>query len=201
MFTGIIEEIGEVAALESHGDSAVLTLAASTIADDLVHGASIAVNGVCLTVVGWRGEQPTRIDFDVMGETLDRSVIGALRAGSKVNLERAARADSRLDGHIVQGHVDGTGVIVSRTPGDAWDSVRFGVPAELSRALDEEKRRRGTSLNRTVLELLAQALGLGSSAPHTNGLADLAGTWSKVELEQFEQAVALTEQIDEEVWR
>jgi hypothetical protein len=75
------------------------------------------------------------------------------------------------------------------------------VPPELSRALDEEKRRRGKSLNRTVLDLLAQALGLGSPAPRTNGLAELAGTWSKVELEQFEKAVALTEQIDEELWR
>lgn len=75
------------------------------------------------------------------------------------------------------------------------------VPPELSRALDEEKRRRGTSLNRTVLDVLAHALGLGSPAPRTNGLAELAGTWSDAELEQFEQAVALTEQIDEELWR
>jgi hypothetical protein len=75
------------------------------------------------------------------------------------------------------------------------------VPPELSRALDDEKRRRGTSLNRTVLDLLARALGLGSAAPRTNGLAALAGTWSKVEFDEFEKAVALTEQIDEELWR
>jgi len=75
------------------------------------------------------------------------------------------------------------------------------VPPELSRALDEEKRRRGMSLNRTVLDLLAQALGLRSHAPRSNGLAGLAGTWSKTELEQFEQAIALTEQIDEELWQ
>jgi hypothetical protein len=75
------------------------------------------------------------------------------------------------------------------------------VPSELSRALEEEKRRRGTSLNRTVLDLLGQALGLGSSAPRTNGLAELAGTWSKAEHEEFERAVAPTEQIDEELWQ
>jgi riboflavin synthase len=133
MFTGIIEEVGSVAALERREDSAVLTVHADRIADDLSHGASIAVNGVCLTVVGWRGAHPTAIDFDVMGETLDRSIIGTLDAGSPVNLERAVRADARLDGHVVQGHVDGTGRIASRTPGDQWESVRFTIPAALAR--------------------------------------------------------------------
>ena len=137
MFTGIIEEIGQVVDVQHRGDSAVLTLDAHTVTDDLVHGASIAVNGVCLTVVGW-DDGRTRVDFDVMGETLQRSVIGDLRAGSQVNLERAARVDSRLDGHIVQGHVDGTGVVVSRTPGDAWESVRFGLPADLARYVAEK---------------------------------------------------------------
>jgi riboflavin synthase len=138
VFTGIIEEIGEVVAVESRGDSAVLTLAASRITDDLTHGASIAVNGVCLTVVGWTDAGAVNIDFDVMAETLKRSVIGALQRGSRVNLERAARVDSRLDGHIVQGHVDGTGVVVSRTPGDAWESVRFGMPLDLARYVAEK---------------------------------------------------------------
>ncbi len=141
MFTGIIEEVGEVVELESHGDSAVLTLRAATVAADLTHGASIAVNGVCLTVVGWSdgtaiedGETraATAIRYDVMGETLKRSVIGGLRPGDQVNLERAVRADARLDGHIVQGHVDGTGVVISRTPGEQWETVRFGMPAELA---------------------------------------------------------------------
>jgi riboflavin synthase len=138
VFTGIIEEIGEVVDVQSRGDSAVLTLAASKISDDLVHGASIAVNGVCLTVVGWDGTPRVRIDFDVMAETLKRSVIGDLQPGARVNLERAARVDSRLDGHIVQGHVDGTGVVISRTPGDAWESVRFGLPADLARYVAEK---------------------------------------------------------------
>jgi len=138
VFTGIIEEVGEVAGVEHRGDSAVLTVNASRIVDDIAHGASIAVSGVCLTVVGWRPGEPTAIDFDVMGETLKRSALGALNPGDQVNLERAVRANARLDGHVVQGHVDGTGAVISRTPGDAWEAVRFGVPGELARFVAEK---------------------------------------------------------------
>ncbi|MDQ2797847.1 MAG: riboflavin synthase [Actinomycetota bacterium] len=139
MFTGIIEEVGKVAALAPRGDSAVLTITAGRIVDDLVHGASIAVNGVCLTVVGWSQDAASvAIEFDVMGETLRRSVVGGFRQGDPVNLERAVRADARLDGHVVQGHVDGTGVVESVTPGDAWQTVRFGLPAELARFVAEK---------------------------------------------------------------
>jgi len=139
LFTGIIEEIGEVVGVEARGDSAVLSLSARTVADGVSHGASIAVNGVCLTVTGWTvHESLSHICFDVMGETLQRSAIGTLRPGDKVNLERAVRADSRLDGHVVQGHVDGTGVLVSRTPGDAWEALRFGLPGELARFVAEK---------------------------------------------------------------
>jgi riboflavin synthase len=138
LFTGIIEEVGEVAAIEHRGDSAVLTVTASRIVDELSHGASIAVSGVCLTVVGWQPGELTAIDFDVMGETLKRSALGTLHPGDRVNLERAVRADSRLDGHIVQGHVDGTGVVLARTPGDTWETVRFGLPRELARYVAEK---------------------------------------------------------------
>jgi riboflavin synthase len=142
VFTGIVEELGEVVELVERGDSAVLTLAVTTVAEGLVHGASIAVNGVCLTAVGWRDSTTrpggTDIDFDVMAETLDRSVIGELKQGAPVNLERAARVDARLDGHIVQGHVDGTGSVLSRTPGDAWEAVRFALPEQLSRYVAEK---------------------------------------------------------------
>jgi riboflavin synthase len=89
-------------------------------------------------VVGWRPGDTTTIEFDVMGETLKRSVLGALGPGDRVNLERAVRAGGRLDGHVVQGHVDGTGVVVSRTPGDAWEAVRFGLPGELARFVAEK---------------------------------------------------------------
>jgi riboflavin synthase len=152
VFTGIIEEIGEVVDIEARGDSAVLSLSARTVVQDVTRGASIAVNGVCLTVTGWTGDEPaSHLAFDVMGETLKRSVIGTLRPGDKVNLERAVRADARLDGHVVQGHVDGTGVVVSRSPGiagspaseavaggGAWEAVRFGLPADLARFVAEK---------------------------------------------------------------
>jgi riboflavin synthase len=135
VFTGIIEEVGDVADLESVGDSAVLTVAARVVAEDVRHGASIAVDGVCLTVIGM---DVAGIRFDVMGETLKRSVIGALTRGERVNLERAVRADARLDGHVVQGHVDGTGTVISRTPGEAWEAVRFGLPVDLARFVAEK---------------------------------------------------------------
>lgn len=139
MFTGIVEEIGEVVGLEPRGDSAVLTVSATTVAEGARHGASIAVDGVCLTVIGSGAGPRGRLDFDVMGETLKRSVIGGLGPGDRVNLERAARADSRLDGHVVQGHVDGTGVVLARTPGEGpWETVRFGLPHELARFVAEK---------------------------------------------------------------
>jgi riboflavin synthase len=145
VFTGIVEELGEVTALTERGDSALLTVRAAVVGSDVRHGASICVNGVCLTVVGSRahdgpdGTDGTMlIDFDVMAETLNRSVVGSLKDGEQVNLERSVPVDGRLDGHVVQGHVDGTGSIVSRTPGDGWDSVRFALPAELSRFVAEK---------------------------------------------------------------
>ena len=131
MFTGIVEEVGEVVSLEHRGDSAVLTVRARRVLDDVVHGASIAVNGVCLTVVGWDDDS---VRFDVMGETLKRSVVGGFVTGERVNLERSVRADQRLDGHVVQGHVDGTGVVVSRTPGDAWGSSGRAIRPGSTRA-------------------------------------------------------------------
>ena len=150
MFTGIVEELGEVVAVEPRGDSAVVTVRAAVTAGDVRHGDSISVNGVCLTVIGdeepngWYaynprdGRKPRVLSFDVMAETLKRSVVGTLASGDKVNLERAVRADGRLGGHIVQGHVDGTGVIVSRTPGDGWETVRVGIPADLARYIAEK---------------------------------------------------------------
>lgn len=139
MFTGIIEELGEVVGLEQHGDSAVLDVRVRVVADGVRHGASIAVNGVCLTVIGVGADgAASSLRFDVMAETLKRSVVGALEVGERVNLERAVRADGRLDGHVVQGHVDGTGTLLSRTPGDGWEAVRFGLPADLARFVAEK---------------------------------------------------------------
>jgi riboflavin synthase len=129
MFTGIVEELGEVTALQRGPDSARLTVRGRLVTSDAVPGASIAVNGVCLTVVETRDEAFT---VDVMLETLQRSTIGHLGAGAPVNLERAMAADGRFGGHVVQGHVDGTAEVVGREPGEAWDVVTIGLPAALA---------------------------------------------------------------------
>lgn len=135
MFTGIVEELGEIAAIEQLGDAARVAIRGKIVTGDAGHGDSIAVNGVCLTVVDVDGEVFTA---DVMKETLDRSSLGTLRPGSPVNLERAVRADGRLGGHIVQGHVDGTGTLLSREPGEHWEVVRFSLPAGLARYVVEK---------------------------------------------------------------
>jgi riboflavin synthase len=136
MFTGIVEELGEVVGKDDLGDSARFTIQGPVVTADAGHGDSIAVNGVCLTVVEvLPGGQFTA---DVMGETLDRSSLGGLAAGSLVNLERAAALNSRLGGHIVQGHVDGTGQILARTRAERWEVVRIGLPAALARYVVEK---------------------------------------------------------------
>jgi riboflavin synthase len=135
MFTGIVEELGRVAAVEHGAESARLTLHGPLVTEDAVHGASIAVNGVCLTVVAVDSGEFT---VDVMLETLDRSSLGSVRVGDPVNLERAMRADGRFGGHVVQGHVDGTATVVERTPGDRWEVVRFTLPETLARYVVEK---------------------------------------------------------------
>lgn len=130
VFTGIVEELGEVVAMEEGPDSAVVAVRGATVTADARPGDSIAVNGVCLTVVDTDGAV---FRADVMAETLRRSALADLAVADRVNLERPVRPDGRLGGHIVQGHVDGTGVVLSRSPGDRWEVVRVGVPVELSR--------------------------------------------------------------------
>ncbi len=129
MFTGIVEELGAVEALQQGKDSAVLWVRAHTVLSDVTHGASIAVNGVCLTVVEHDADG---FGVDVMAETLRRSGLGDLAPGHQVNLERAMRADGRFGGHIVQGHVDGTARVLARDPGDRWTVLTFELPAALS---------------------------------------------------------------------
>ncbi len=136
MFTGIVEELGEVVALDDLGDSARLTIRGPLVTSDARQGDSIAVNGVCLTVVEVFGDG--RFTADVMAETLNRSSLAALTAGGPVNLERAAPVNGRLGGHIVQGHVDGTGVVIARTPSPHWEVVRISLPASLSRYVVEK---------------------------------------------------------------
>jgi riboflavin synthase len=132
VFTGIVEELGEVAAIADLGDSVRLTVRGKVVTDGAAHGESIAVNGVCLTVTDARDGAFTA---DVMRETLDRTALGALRAGSPVNLERPLRFDGRLGGHLVQGHVDGTATVLDRTRSAHWEVVRISLPPELARYL------------------------------------------------------------------
>lgn len=135
LFTGIVEELGSVVALTRGTDSAVLTVRGPAVAADTAHGASIAVNGVCLTVTGHDAETFT---VDVMAETLARSSLGVLAPGDPVNLERAMRADGRFGGHVVQGHVDATATITAREPGDRWEVVTIALPPRVARYVVEK---------------------------------------------------------------
>jgi riboflavin synthase len=159
MFTGIVEELGEVAyATDAGGDAAVLAVRGPLVATDARHGDSIAVNGVCLTVVG---STDGVLRFDVMGETLRRSSLGVLRPGSGVNLERAATLGSRLGGHLVQGHVDGVGTILAREPADQWEVVRFALPPELERYVVEKGSIAVDGVSLTVMAVGAGEFSVG----------------------------------------
>ncbi len=135
VFTGIVEELGRVAAVEDQGDASRLSIECTTAVEDAVLGDSIAVNGVCLTVAELTGNG---FIADVMQESLNRSSLGSLSVGSPVNLERAMAAGGRFGGHIVQGHVDGTAEIISRSPAEHWEIVRVSLPADLARYVVEK---------------------------------------------------------------
>jgi riboflavin synthase len=151
VFTGIVEEVGTLVVRSERGDSAELGIRAHTVLDDVALGDSIAVNGVCLTVTGVRPDNPTGDPTagpadgaaqvwttDVMAETLRRSSLGTAREGDPVNLERAVTPQTRLGGHLVQGHVDGVGVVLSRTPAEHWEVVRIALPPALARYVVEK---------------------------------------------------------------
>ncbi|GAA2982071.1 riboflavin synthase [Actinokineospora diospyrosa] len=150
MFTGIVEERGEVVAVEQLADAARVTIAGPLVTSDAKRGDSIAVNGVCLTVVEHSGGSFTA---DVMHETLVRSSLDGVTAGHAVNLERAAAVGQRFGGHIVQGHVDGTGELVSRSPSPHWDLVRFSLPAHLARYVVEKGSITVDGVSLTVVEV------------------------------------------------
>jgi riboflavin synthase len=136
MFTGIVEELGTVEALDLlDGDAARLRISGPAVTKDARHGDSIAVNGCCLTVVAVEG---TSFTADVMSETLKRTSLGALGNGSRINLERAVTADARLGGHIVQGHVDGTGRIAARQPEEHWHVVTIETSPQILRYVAEK---------------------------------------------------------------
>lgn len=135
MFTGIVEALGEVVEVEHLADSARLTICSPEITADAEPGCSIAVNGVCLTVTGTTGGV---FEADVMQETLKRSALIALTPGTRVNLERSVRLADRLGGHLVQGHVDATATVITRSPGDQWEVVRIALPPQLARYVVEK---------------------------------------------------------------
>lgn len=135
MFTGIVEELGQIVELVPGADSARVTVRGPLVTTDAVAGASIAVNGICLTVADLAGDTFTA---DVMAETLNRTSLRSAGPGTPVNLERPLRADGRFGGHVVQGHVDGTGTVTERVPGDGWELVRVTVGPQLSRYVVEK---------------------------------------------------------------
>jgi riboflavin synthase len=137
MFTGIVEDLGEIEGIEQLPDSARIAIRSATVTEDARPGDSIAVNGVCLTVTSLDAEAGT-FTADVMGETLRRSSLKEIAPGAKVNLERSVRLTGRLGGHLVQGHVDGTGTILARTPSAHWEVVRVGMPPGLARYVAEK---------------------------------------------------------------
>ena len=129
MFTGIVEEIGEIAAVEPSGDGVRVTVTGPKAVSDAAHGDSISVSGVCLTVVDQGDDWFTA---DVMKQTLDMSTLAGVAPGRRVNLERATAAHGRLGGHIVQGHIDGTGEVLEVRPGAQWQVLRISLPADLA---------------------------------------------------------------------
>ena len=156
MFTGIVEELGTVAAVEDQGDAVRLTIAASTVLEDAALGDSVSVNGCCLTVatVSTPG-RPTSFTADVMRETLDKTAVGELTMGDRVNLERAVTPTTRLGGHIVQGHVDGTGLVRRRTPSEHWEVVEVEAPTDLLRYLVPKGSITVDGISLTVVDVLA----------------------------------------------
>ncbi|MCZ4100556.1 riboflavin synthase [Streptomyces sp. SID13666] len=149
MFTGIVEELGEITAVEELADASRFRVRGPVVTEGAKHGDSIAVNGVCLTVVDFGDGEFTA---DVMAETLSRSSLGALAAGSRVNLERPMALGGRLGGHLVQGHVDGTGTIVERKPAEHWEIVKVSLPAELTRYVVEKGSITVDGISLTVVD-------------------------------------------------
>jgi riboflavin synthase len=138
MFTGIVEEVGEVVAVRESADVVVFTVRGRTVTSDTRHGDSIAVNGVCLTVVDPQGSTDGTFTVELMPETLKRSSLSAVEPGTRVNLERAVPVGGRLGGHIVQGHVDGVATLLSRAPGERTDELRFSLAPDLARYVVEK---------------------------------------------------------------
>ncbi|REJ08224.1 riboflavin synthase [Microbacterium bovistercoris] len=168
MFTGIIEEIGEVTAITPSGDGWRLTVRAPKAVSDAVHGESIAVSGVCLTVVGSTADT---FDTDVMKQTLDVSALASVEVGTRVNIEKAMPVGARLGGHIVQGHVDGTGEVLEVRPGDQWSVLRISLPADLAPLV----------VDKGSIAVAGTSLTVSAVSPSTGSGTD-EGHWFEVSL-------------------
>ena len=149
MFTGIVEELGRIAHIESLPDAAKLKIEGALVVSDVKAGDSIAVNGVCLTVVDLGANYFTA---DVMAETLNRSSLSKVAIGSKVNLERAARIDARIGGHLVQGHVDAVASVLAIEPNVHWTLIRFTLPVDLAKYLVEKGSITVDGVSLTIIE-------------------------------------------------
>jgi riboflavin synthase len=161
VFTGIVEELGELAGRDGRPDAARFTVRGPLVSSDARPGDSIAVNGVCLTVVDVDGAVFTA---DVIGETLRRSSLGPARIGDRLNLERAAKLGHRLGGHLVQGHVDGTGTLLSRTAPQEeapWELIRIGMPPGLARYVVEKGSITVDGVSLTVIEVGTDEFSVG----------------------------------------
>lgn len=177
MFTGIIEDLGTVAGLSVAGDSATLRVRSLAAAESAL-GDSVSINGICLTVTGVSGDE---VSFDVMGETLARSDIGAVSHGDRVNIERALRPDSRLGGHIVQGHVDAVARLVSRSAHPRWHVLRFAVSDDIAPLIAEKGSIAVDGVSLTV-SAVSPVSATASAATVPPALGDPHGSWFEVSL-------------------
>ncbi len=171
MFTGIVEELGRIAHIESLPDAAKLKIEGALVVSDVKAGDSIAVNGVCLTVVDLGANYFTA---DVMAETLNRSSLSKVAIGSKVNLERAARIDARIGGHLVQGHVDAVASVLAIEPNVHWTLIRFTLPVDLAKYLVEKGSITVDGVSLTIIEAGSDYFSV-SLIPTTLGHTTLGG--------------------------
>jgi riboflavin synthase len=169
VFTGIVEELGAVVAVETLNDSARIVISGPRVTSDARHGDSIAVNGCCLTVVEQRDGT---FAADVMLETLARTNLGDFTPGQPVNLERAARVGDRLGGHVVQGHIDATAAIVERQHGERWDVVRLALPPDTAQYVVEKGSIAVDGVSLTVVEAGADSFTV-SLIPETLAVTTL----------------------------
>jgi len=169
MFTGIIEELGKVKAIEHQTDAVRLTIEGPLVVSDANRGDSIAVCGTCLTVIE---HDANGFTADVMKETLDKTSLSSIKVGDPVNLERAMTAATRFGGHVVQGHVDGVGEVISRVPSENWEWVRVQIPRELMKHVVLKGSITIDGISLTVNEVGDDYVGL-SLIPETLALTTL----------------------------